>query len=396
MASVLAWVDYSHTHRDDMDRLLDAFRDESTVDELGIGTIRDAFAEMLYPGTSTLHTRARYLLFVAWQVTEVATQRHHLERALSELRGQEVRLIEALLKGDRDGGVIGRVARAALKRMPSEVYWSALGRYGIRRCDHGIQQHLRAVTAAPVLPIDEEDEAARVHSDPHFVQLPSRPEGFLDVATFDLTADEAEFLSERIQISCGGSYLAWLVRHRTPGDTADGWDETLTVGLDEGPARVLAHARRLHHLYEGAPLLYNLLLARLARWDDAVETYEKALEEWSASEGVDAAAEEWDSRDFWQCVLEQRTRVNAGTRDFVDEWVRVVQTDPAGAWRTTEAAGLVEARERRLKRARSRFVNRDALADWGGGSGVGGLQYRWPNARTLVNDIRRGQGLDHA
>lgn len=37
MASSLAWVDYSSAHREDMDRLLDAFRAKGTVDELGVG-----------------------------------------------------------------------------------------------------------------------------------------------------------------------------------------------------------------------------------------------------------------------------------------------------------------------------------------------------------------------
>ena len=37
-----------------------------TRDELGIGSVRDAFADMLFPGTSTIMTRARYFLLVPW------------------------------------------------------------------------------------------------------------------------------------------------------------------------------------------------------------------------------------------------------------------------------------------------------------------------------------------
>ncbi len=392
VVSVLAWVDFGQQNQQDMDRLLDSFRDESTVDELGIGTVRDAFSEMLYPGTSTLHTRARYLLFIAWQVTSVAARRHRLERALAELRREEVHLIEALLAGDPNGGVIGRRARTKLKRMPSEVYWSALGRYGIRRCGEGAQQHFRAITASSVAPSDEEDGTGHVHRDPHFAQLPQPPEHLAEEITFDLTADEAEFLSERIQATCQGSYLAWLVRHRVPGDTAYAWDETLTVGLDDAPARALGHARRLHHLYDGAPLLYNLLLARTVRWQEKVDEYEERLAEWSASEDVQIAATEWDRDDFWTCLLQQNQRIHAGTRDFVDQWVNLVRLDPGSSWQRPEAGQLVEGRERRLKKARSRFVDTEALHRWEGDSGLGGLSYRWPNARTLINDIHAGQG----
>jgi hypothetical protein len=34
----------------------------NTRDELGIGSVRDAFAELLFPGTGAIMTRARYFL----------------------------------------------------------------------------------------------------------------------------------------------------------------------------------------------------------------------------------------------------------------------------------------------------------------------------------------------
>lgn len=38
------------------------FGERTTRDELGIGTVRDAFADALFPGTSTIQTRAHYFL----------------------------------------------------------------------------------------------------------------------------------------------------------------------------------------------------------------------------------------------------------------------------------------------------------------------------------------------
>jgi len=37
-------------------RKVDLFREQSTVDELGIGTVRDALADGLFPGISTIQT----------------------------------------------------------------------------------------------------------------------------------------------------------------------------------------------------------------------------------------------------------------------------------------------------------------------------------------------------
>lgn len=42
----------------------------------------------------------------------------------------------------------------------------------------------------------------------------------------------------------------------------------------------IEHARRLHHLWHGAPLLYNLMLSRLCRDDERVDHYEGELDRW--------------------------------------------------------------------------------------------------------------------
>jgi hypothetical protein len=46
--------------------VVDLFREHDTRDELGLGSVRDAFADILFPGTSTIMTRARYFLLVPW------------------------------------------------------------------------------------------------------------------------------------------------------------------------------------------------------------------------------------------------------------------------------------------------------------------------------------------
>jgi hypothetical protein len=66
MPSTLAWLDHSEVQRRRMMEVIGLFREKGTVDDLGLGSIRDTFSELLFPGTSTLHTRAKYLLFVPW------------------------------------------------------------------------------------------------------------------------------------------------------------------------------------------------------------------------------------------------------------------------------------------------------------------------------------------
>lgn len=373
-----------------MDRLLDAFRDKGTVDELGIGTIRDTFSDALAPGTSTLHSRARYLLFVPWAVTEATAHGYPADRAAQELRRVEVRLIEALRKGDPEGGVIGRDARAKLKRMPSVLYWSAMSRYRLKRCGHGIEQHLRFASERPATTRDEDDDVEVTrHHDPCFRQLPVPPEGWLENSDFTLTREEAEFLRDQIISTCDGTYLGWLVLHGMQDDPEWPWDEVLIQDLPPEPARVLAHARRFSQLYAGAPILYSLLLARAKGWQDGIDEYEQRLELWAAGEETQVASAEWRGHDFWHCLADSGWRRNVSTHAFVDQWVELVR----GGQRLAEnaaAADLVTSRERRLKGRRSRFVNAEALEAWEGGNGLAQLTFRWQQAKTLVTDIHRG------
>jgi len=55
--SAFVWLDYSERERRKMLDVVDLFREHDTRDELGIGSVRDAFADLLFPGTSTIMTR---------------------------------------------------------------------------------------------------------------------------------------------------------------------------------------------------------------------------------------------------------------------------------------------------------------------------------------------------
>ena len=64
MKPTLTWLDMTASDRDRMRRALDLFKEVGTVDELGLGTIRDHLSDALFPGTSSIQTRLRYYLFV--------------------------------------------------------------------------------------------------------------------------------------------------------------------------------------------------------------------------------------------------------------------------------------------------------------------------------------------
>lgn len=60
--SAIGWIDFSSEHREKVKTVIDLLASPGVVDELGIGMIRDSFSDTLFPGISTIQTRAKYFL----------------------------------------------------------------------------------------------------------------------------------------------------------------------------------------------------------------------------------------------------------------------------------------------------------------------------------------------
>jgi hypothetical protein len=131
-ASSFGWLAHDDGERRRMMEVIDLFRERGTLDELGIGTIRDTFAEHFFPGTSTIQTRARYFLFIPWMYRQLEEERVPSSRAGRRARELHTQLVTSLKKGGvgASAGLIGIDAGDALQRLPSAIYWYGLGRWG--------------------------------------------------------------------------------------------------------------------------------------------------------------------------------------------------------------------------------------------------------------------------
>ncbi|WP_041316998.1 DUF6361 family protein [Mycolicibacter sinensis] len=65
MTSLIAWLDASSEDQRRMREIVGLFSERESRDELGIGQVRDALSDLMWPGTSVLFTRARYFLELA-------------------------------------------------------------------------------------------------------------------------------------------------------------------------------------------------------------------------------------------------------------------------------------------------------------------------------------------
>src|SRR3954447_2276355 len=105
--SSLTWLDFSDAERKRALQVVELLSRPETRDELGLGAIRDAFAEAMFPGVSTVQRRAAYFLFVPWTFRAVERRYSGRGDGLARARREELALVEALLEAGESDGVIG-------------------------------------------------------------------------------------------------------------------------------------------------------------------------------------------------------------------------------------------------------------------------------------------------
>lgn len=386
-----------------MAEIVKLFTQSESRDELGIGQVRDAFSNSLFPGTSTLHTRARYLLFVPWCYLAAESKGltgARLERRVSD---NERALIGGLTDLGATEGLIGRLAGVAVKTLPSALYWGALRQYRILQVD----EPLAASSFSGLSDQDQEELAERAVS-AWSPTLPPIPEGFPrhPQTGFELSRQEGDWLQERMLGGTEGSLLHHLVSDgNRPEPNSDApWTDPICHAAAPEVTQVLEHARLLSLAVHGASCLYNLLISERymkvghTRVEEPVERYRERLKDWAQECQVQShELSAWDRRAFWQHVLAVNPLVRPATRSFLSTWFdKVVDLDVDGAADNIALRRLVEDRERRQKGNQSRLTNDRLLATYSGEAGTRRLNYRWDQVNRVVQDLHDGLEASHA
>lgn len=395
--SQIAWLDASSEEQRRMRDIIQLFTDREARDELGIGTIRDALGDLLFPGTSTLHTRARYLLFVPWIYTRAARSRNPVRTA----RDLELGLVKAFADAEDSDGLLGSRVKTALKTLPSQIYWAALGTYGIR-CVAG-------ATRESVL-LDDETET--IESDDPVSgpgtwhgSIPAHPEGFPATVPsgFTLTREEAEWLRDRMVTAAPGTLLEYFIHHPPEGEFSFPWQDPAAQGITGTLRSQLNHARSFSAVMHGAQLLYNFMLAEryeaagFEGHEDLIDEYEELIEHWAQELPNEVKLDTWDVHALVQLANTQRTRpVPRDTQLFVHNWTELVRQhfasqDPVSELTGSPAArNLIARREKQTKGQHGRLHSDKRLSSWGGASGAARLTFRWSYVRRILDDLHTG------
>ena len=302
-----------------------------------------------------------------------------------------IRLLEADPKAE---GVIGTrvLPKGWVARKPSDIYWNGIRTFGIF-CDYGLSipeyvslavklKEQKSVSRLgnrndDAEENDKDDSDAGDIGNIRFWNLPIYHDDWRDNLTIELTQEEAFYLDKQIQKSTKGSLLEYVLKNHIDLNEYDDF-ASLTAELSEKVSEKLAYMMKLacdfNNLVYMARVRYNVMLS------EDENTY--ANDEWSrllpdirhnATVDLDAVFGELQlinprAKSFLSGI---QTAFMASDIDMADE--------------------LIRKRERSLKGAARAKLSRTKEFDHSKWVGGGMLDYRFSNARRIVNDIYAGE-----
>lgn len=398
MTSQLAWLDFSERERRQALDVIDLFREDDTRDELGLGVIRDAFSDHYFPGTSTIQTRLRYFLFIPWIIKQLEDSHVSSNDIRRRSRNRQGGLRDSLIAGGEETGVIGYRAGINVQRLPSNVYWNGLRRWGILRFQGSEDEYQRSLGGYyahqhRALHTDDGEPVDGVmvaNWDPH---LPKAPEDLFEESTFELENHEIEYITDRIKMTADRSLLSQLIDlgNGVDANTHFPWDHIDPDELDKSMKAAVGHGRNFSETMHGAALLYNLMLAEESGRDGLDEEYQELLGQWwDTLHEREFEYKNWDRKAFWKFLKSIDARVPVPTYQFVDQWeCLIAQAERVEDVMASKVARqLIKMREAQLKGGRARIGNARAIELWNGAAGTAQLDYRWNRpVRSFLNDL---------
>lgn len=395
----LGWIDFSKNERNKVLNVLDSLSEAGTLDELGIAPVRDGYANLFFPGTSTIQTKAKYFLCVPYAFKDLErsgetnpNRMHKTLSAIEERCGKKF-----FQESPNSDGIIGRRALAAgswVKRAPSDAYWAGIRRLGIFVGGNmSIAEYLRYVCLANDKKDtlknlgNRNDGAEETESDDlgagqdlhkRFWNLPTYTKTWLDDISIDLTKEEAVFLKKQIVQNCKGSMFAFVMQN-DKRDFAE-----IKKFEDLGGAYISRFPDEIQTDYYNAVAFSEFIYALRVLYNIIVSSgeNEEANSEWSKLESnLSTIADVEINAIFDRLGI---------TNPLLLRFLLSAQEQ----MRANDIDGLKESvikREVHLKgvaRAKTKHAGEFDKTVWFGGKR---LDYRFYDAQTIIKDIFEGE-----
>ncbi len=402
----IGWIDFSPEHRERVSAVLDLLKPEGVVDELGIGSIRDAFADKMFPGISTIQTKAKYFFIVPYilyeyQLLSLARQKSKTPEKHLEEREYEVMWELAERYEHKVGcGVIGitKYKPEKIMRRPSAIYWHGLDVFGvILHGGLGVNSFLRSrMERAETLTSDiaQGDDAPHDDADVDYInrfnlKIPFDKD-WADNLTLDLTPEEANILYHRIREAGKELLIGVLLEEKelfANFEKTESFADFAKIAssgnkLNQHIREMLTLAHDFSELMYGAHITYNCLLQENKFNNSA---YSDEWSEWVENIGSNMIDYNRFNPDK---VFEHVHRVRRHTRQFVYDWWNYINASSHPISKRNELTEVQEFNTKLVK-ARIRQNKYDDIKEktW---IGLTKLEYRMPNAKIILQDIFDG------
>ena len=403
--AAIGWIDFSRKDRNRVGSILDLLRTEGQVDELGIGTIRDGLANSLFPGISTIQTRAKYFFIIPYILQDflmlpVAERKKKLPTDYLENEEYEVMWYLAEKYNHQEGhGVIGiskyKEKNEKIARRPSEIYWNGLN---VMKCldSKGLSSvaflnkamKSNEETLVQYISTDGEGDDNDAGFENYFnINVPIHKNWKLNL-DLKLKSTEAEFLRDSI-LDVKDSVLSLVVS-----------DDQIYSEF-ESSSKFLDFAKISYSKIENKQLRRNVILAHdfAILMQGAHIAYNQELQkQFFGSNCFEEKWQEWYNKFKQNMINYSEFNVDdlfifsnstqGYTRDFVQNWFQLLQSESLDL---EKKSILIKNQEYRAKgkKARLKFNKKENVSE-GKAIGLGLLEYRFMNAKTIVKDIKEG------
>lgn len=396
----LGWIDFSKSERSKVLSVLDLLTEAGTLDELGIAPVRDGFANLFFPGTSTIQTRAKYFMIVPYALKDLELgSETNPNRILRTFDETERRCGELLLSNGEDtDGIIGSRSLAQnkwVRRTPADIYWAGLRNYGIFKGGTlSLSEYIRAMCAlknqkATLVKLGNRNDNAETDEGDdkdagdlfrmQFWKIPTYDENWMENLSIKLTSDEGSFLEKQIISAYPDSMIAHILRNDITEIFACETFQELESLIKTFPEQI----RKDYYLaYDFSRFLFVLrVIYNIIVSDGQNETANTRWEELRP-----------DLMKLANIDLEAIFgRLSIYGNVFLCRFLRKSQE----LMKNSDLEGLkteIKRRERELKSSRAKTLHPgefDQKAWFGGGE----LDYRFGNARTIIGDIFESEGI---
>tara|TARA_B110000503_G_scaffold4977_1_gene6607 strand:- start:5097 stop:6299 length:1203 start_codon:yes stop_codon:yes gene_type:complete len=397
MGAGFGWIDFSNEQRDKVFSVIELLNTGGTVDELGIGSVRDNIADWLFPGVSTIQTRPKYFIILT-DIFLGYLQRYQKGEKLpllsTYLKSEEHRIMHLLAKNHsyKDGdGVIGvTVAQTngELARKASSVYWNGLRTHKLIDTELSSTEYLIQNDLSKFNPDGDVMDDKHLIEEQFAIRAPLFSAIKEDIR-MELSEEEANYLRDQFKdvtssLKQEHNLLSQLFTKERAEviANANNFQEMANLliadeSLHSETIQMLKIALLFDFIMHGAHIRYNIQLHKKSgelNFDDKWNDWLKKLE---------VKREDVQALNFEYIFSEVSPRTAPQTQQFMRLWKHEVLKEELNIKLLDE---LVYRQEIKKKGAKAKLASVNGeFTSW---VGIQSLQYRFNNVKNIIKDIQ--------